>query len=359
MDRFELQPLFSPALPEVAAFLEQQLNQKPEKTTNIERRLRWLLLENPAAQDGTPAGFCVRDRDGAIRGLSLCFPVNFLAGDRRLRGLGSGSFFVDAPARSLGFFLFKRYLRIPGFAFYYASTCNAVSSELWKSMGGSPVPDSETEYLVPLRLDRTIPALVASRTDSASAFRIARALGQAANPAMQFLTRPSPGVFVKPCQDWQTLSDLAFRHRPAGGITCERSAEFLAWRYGPSSPLYPCAVYLLSDRQGNQGWFALGDASRGKPQPYRESVLLDVIWPADKMNFRDLFRAILRAAAEQADALLLSARPGIDFRPLRPWVLRRRLPAPRAYVIHPRGASPLALDALEYDDSDSIAWRFN
>jgi hypothetical protein len=359
MDRFELQPLCSSALPEVAAFLGQQLNQESKSTSNIERRLRWLLLENPAAQDGTPAGYCARDGNGAIRGLSLCFPVNFLAADQRLRGLGSGSFFVDAPARSMGFYLFKRYLRIPGYAFYYASTCNAVSSELWKSMGGSAVPDSETEYLVPLRLDPTIPALVASRTDSQSAFRIARALGQAANPLFQFLTRPSPHLFVKPCQDWQTLSDLAFRHRPAGSITCERSPQFLEWSYGPSSPLYPCAVYLVSDRRGNQAWFTLGDLSRGKQQPFRESVLLDVIWPADQMNFKDLFLSILRAAAEQADALLLSARPGIDLRQLHPWVLRRRLPAPRAYVISPRGAPALALRSFEYDDSDYIAWRFD
>src|SRR5580658_1040269 len=91
MDRFEIHPVGCCALPEVGAFLGRQLSPR----TGIERRLRWLLLDN-------------------------------------------------AAARSLGFYLFKKYLRVPGYSFHFASTCNAVSSELWKVAGGSAVPESET-----------------------------------------------------------------------------------------------------------------------------------------------------------------------------------------------------------------------
>jgi hypothetical protein len=369
MDRFEIQPVVCSALSDVAAFLEQQLSLKPEFSSvkpacsqsalSTERRLRWLLLENPSATKGTPHGYCVRDESGAIRGLNLAFPATFLAADQRIRGLGSGSFFVDPPARSLGFYLFKKYLGIKGYSFHFASTCNAVSSELWRNAGGRAVPGSETEYVLPLQLDVMLPAFVASRTRSRSAVRLARLCGRTADQALRILTRPSTSLTIEPCQDWKMLSELSFRHRSAKHVTSERTVEYLEWRYGPASPLFPCGVYLVTDRRGNQGWFAVGDLSRGKTAPFRESALLDVIWPENRMDFKSLFQAILRVAADGADSIFFRGRPGFDFSEFRPWAIRRRLPAPRAFVITPKGTPQMPVDSLEYDDSDYIAWRFD
>lgn len=368
MTRFELQPVVRSALPDVSAFLhgwfsreaEGSPAQKPVRETvfSIERRLRWLLIDNPVANTDSALGYCLRDGLGVIRGINLCFPVAFLSADKRLRALCSGSFFVDPPARSMGFYLFKKYLSTPGYSFYFASTCNASSSELWKSIGGHPVPNSEMEYILPLRLDVVIPAFVAARTSSQVAARIARICGRSANPILRFLTRPTAKLTIEPCQDWEKLSELSRRHRPPNQITSDRSPALLRWRYGPGSPSYPCGVYLFRDELGNEGWFSLGDLTHGQEGPLRKTVLLDAIWPREQISFGCIFREIVGVTADSADVILFRWQPGLDYSECGRCVIPYKLAAPRAFVSIPKGAPDFPLGALDYDDSDYIAWRF-
>ena len=159
MERFEIQPVLSSALPDVAGFLRRWRDNQAEGSSvphpvregslSIERRLRWLLVENPVTTDGSQHGFCIRDHLGIIRGLTLSFPAAFLAADQRLLGLCSGSFFVEPQARTLGYYLFKKYLSSPGYSFFFATTCNANSGALWGRLGGCAVPNSETERITP------------------------------------------------------------------------------------------------------------------------------------------------------------------------------------------------------------------
>jgi hypothetical protein len=86
--------------------------------------------------------------------------------------------------------------------------------------------------------------------------------------------------------------------------------------------------------------------------------LLDAIWPREKMSFRGIFQEIVRLAHRGADAIFFRSRPGLDYREYSPWILARRLETPRAFVIVKKGAPPLALDLLDYDDSDDSAWSF-
>ncbi|MGI8959244.1 MAG: hypothetical protein ACR2IV_05710 [Bryobacteraceae bacterium] len=365
---FELQPILRSALPDVAAFLhrwriseaENWPTQKParESVGSIERRLRWLLIDNPVATADSTLGYCLRDGAGVIRGLNLHFPIAFLSADKRLLGLCSGTFFVEPPARSLGFYLFKRYLSTQGYSFYFASTCNTDSSELWRSVGGRPVPNSETQYILPLRLDVLISAYVASRTSSQVAATIARMCGRSANPILRFLTRPSAKLAVEPCQDWEKLSELSGRHRSADHITSDRSPALLRWRYGPGSPSHPCGVYLFRDELGNEGWFSLGNVTLGEGGQFRASVLLDAIWPREQISYRDIFQEILRVTAATADAILFRWQPGLNYRQYSRCVIPRKLGAPRAFVSVPKGAPRFPLDSLDYDDSDYMAWTF-
>jgi hypothetical protein len=228
MERFELQSVLRSDVPDVAGFLHRWRSSEAEASpteksvhesaSSIERRLRWLLIDNPVAMTDSTLGYCLRDGLGVIRGLNLCFPCAFLSADKRLLGLCSGSFFVEPPARSLGFYLFKKYLSTPGYAFFFASTCGSNSSELWRSIGGCPVPNSETEYILPLRLDVLIPAYVACRSSSQIAARIARMCGRSANPIVRFLTRPSAKFNIEPCQDWEKLSVTVRRRSWTGDM---------------------------------------------------------------------------------------------------------------------------------------------
>jgi hypothetical protein len=368
MERFDLQPVMHHTLPEVAAFLcrwrcsdaENSPAEQPvcEPADSIERRLRWLLLDNPVAvKDGT-LGYCLRDGLGVIRGLNLCYPSAFVSADQGLMGLCAGSFFVEQAARSMGFYLFKKYLNTPGYSFYYSSTCNGNSSELWKSMGGCAVPHSETEFILPLRLDAVMPAYVAARTSSKAAASIARTCGRGVNPILRFLTRPSAKLAIEQSHDWQKLADLARRHRSADHITSDRSPALLQWRYGPDSPSHPCSVYLFRDEQGNEGWFALGELSHGDGGKIREAVLLDAIWAQEKTSYRSIFQHIVSVAAASADVILFRWQPGLDYSEYSRFMIAHKLAAPRAYVSVPKRAQGFPLDLLDYDDSDYIAWRF-
>jgi hypothetical protein len=362
MERFELQPVVRATLPEVAVFLQRWRKDaetgQAETIHSIERRLRWLLIDNPVAVAETVLGHCLRDDLGVIRGLNLCYPAAFVSANQKLLGLCSGSFFVEPEARSLGFYLFKNYLRTPGYSFYFASTCNTISGELWKSIGGCQVPNSEIEYILPLRLDAVIPAYVAARTSSQAAAGIARLCGRGANPILRFLSRPTAKLLVEPCQDWEKLSELARRHRSPRHITSDRSPALLEWRYGPGSPSYPCGVYLFRDEAGNEGWFSLADLSHGQGSKIREAVLLDAIWPQAGTSHKSLFQQILSVAVDTADAISFRWQPGLDYDEYRRFVIAHKLSAPRAFVSVPKNAPRLPLDSFDYDDSDYIAWRF-
>lgn len=368
MERFEIQPILSSALPDVAGFLHRWRGNEAERssvqhyvredTLSIERRLRWLLLENPVATEGTRLGYCLRDHQGVIRGLNLDIPAAFLSADQRLLCLCSGSFFVEPAARPLGLYLFRKYLASPGYSFFFSTTCNANSGELWRKLGGYAVPNSEIEYVLPLRLDVMIPAFVATRTSSEAARGIARICGRCANPILRLLTRPSAKLAIEPSQDWEKLSELSRRHRSSNHITSDRSAEFLRWRYGSASPLYPCGIYLFRDNQGNEGWFSLGNVLRGGQQQICGSILLDAIWPREKMSFRAIFEEILRLAVPRADAIFFRSRPGLDYREYSPWIIPHRSETPRVFVMMRKGAPLLDLDLLDYDDSDDGAWSF-
>jgi hypothetical protein len=367
-EHFEIQAILNPALPDVAAFLHRWRSHRfvnapvhsahqrvSESALSLERRLRWLLVENPVVTENSPLGYCVRDRVGVIRGINLCFPSAFMAGNQRLLGLCSGSFFVEPTARSMGFYLFKKYLSFAGYEFHFATTCNPNSEPLWRMLGGRAVPDSETEYILPLRLDGMLSAFVATKTSSELASGIARIAGRCANPILRFLTQPSPALTIEPCQDWEKLSELYHRNRSVDSITSERSAEFLQWRYGPGSPVYPCGIYLFRDKQGNEGWFSMGNLIRGG---IRGPSLLDVIWPHKRMSFKAIFQEILRLAPSGADALFFRRQPRLDYRELCRWAIPHNVQA-RTFVISPKEAPLMALDSFDYDDNDYVAWMFN
>jgi hypothetical protein len=287
---------------------------------------------------------------GVIRGLSLSFPAAFLASDQRLIGLCSGSLFVESQARTLGYYLVRKKLSSPGYAFFFATTCNANSGPLWRTLGGCAVPNSETDYILPLRLDTVLPTLVSGRTSSSVASGIARIVGRWTNPMLQLFSPQSAKLTTEPSQDWPKLSELFRRHRPADWITSDRSAEFLRWRFGQTSPDSPCTTHLFRDRRGNEGWFCLGERICGPHGQIRASVLLEAIWPRKKMSFKDVLPAILSSVAAQADAIYFRPRPGLDYSECSRWIVPRRSAVPQAFVITPQGRPPIATGSLDYAD---------
>lgn len=361
MERFDIQPILVSGLPEVANFLRRWRNDRdeesaikrpvPEDVLSTERRLQWLLVENPLATGVSQHGFCIRDASGVIRGIDISFPAAFLTADQRLLGLCSGAFFVEPQARMLGFYLFKRNLSSPGYSFFFATTCNANSGPVWKAVGASSVPNCETEYVLPLRLDVMLPALLTGRTSSRVTAAMARVFGRCANPVVQLLAQKSAELTIEPCRDWEKLSELFHRHKSPHWITTDRSPEFLRWRYSLNSPNHPTDICLFRDKRGHEGWFSLGNIVRGRQGQIRGRVLLDAIWPREKMRFRDIFPTILRLVANKADAVFFQPRPGVDYGECSPWIIPRR-GAPRIFAVTPKGSAPLAVSFLDLVPAD-------
>ena len=362
IERFEMRPLLGSALPDVARFLHRwHASGEPgpslplpvrDDSLSTERRLQWLLLENPLTRGADQHGLCIRNASGALVGVLLSFPASFLGGDERLLGLGSGSFFVEPRARAAGFFLFKRYLGHPGYAFFFSTTCNANSSALWKALGASAAPHSDTEYMLPLRLEVMLPAFLTKRTSSPRAAAIARVFGRCADPVRQLLTRKSGELTLEPCGDWEKLAGLFRRHRPAQWITTDRSAPYLRWRYGPNSHNHPFEICVFRDKRGNEGWFSLGHIIRGRHGQIRGCVLLDAVWPREKIGFREILAAILQLVASKADAVFFQPRPGVDHAEYSRWIIPCRLEAPKIFAITRKGGAPLAVSSLDLVPAD-------
>src|SRR2546422_405647 len=168
----------------------------------------------------------------------------------------------------------------------------------------------------------------------------------------QLLARKSADLTIEPCRDWEKLAELFRRHRSADRITTDRSATFLQWRYGPSSQNHPFDICVFRDQRGNEGWFSLGSIIREPRKPIRGCVLLDAIWPREKMSFRDILPAILQRVASTADAILFQPRPGLDYGECSRWVIPCRSEAPKVFAIPRKGGAPLAAASLDLVPAD-------
>jgi hypothetical protein len=367
MERFEIHPLLWSAIPEVAAFLQQSrlrdAADRPlwpafagESAHSLQGRLRWLLVDNPVARECSNFGYCIRDGRGAIRGMDLAFPAAFQWGDKRLLAFGSGSFFVDPEASSQGFYLFKRYLSSPRYSFFFSASCNARSAALWRHVGGQPIPGSDMEYVIPVGLKTLLPTLTATARGVAPV--LARSCGRVVDAVFRLLKRPSGGITTEPCLDWQKVSGLWQLHRDPNQITASRTSAFLRWQYGCGSPLDRSTTYLIRDKQGREGWFALGRVRRGKQGQLRALVLLDAVWPRESNLLDSILRESMRLAASEADLLLLRGRPDLPVRTYRGWMLSRKLEAPRAFVVMSKVSGQLPVHLLNYDSNEEYAWAF-
>jgi hypothetical protein len=367
--KFEIQAVRDVALSDVAEFLYRWHGNRedppssravPRNAKSIEQCLHWLLVENPV-QDVTPHyGFCARDDSGVIRGLSLNFPNAFLAGDRRLVGLCSGSYYVEPQVRTAGFFLFKRYLEFAGYSFHFATTCNANSGKIWEKVDGAPMPNSETEHILPLRFDVMVPTFIGGRLLNGMAAGMGRALGRCGNFVSGLLQRRTSRLRVEPCRDWDRLAELSRRHRPRELITADRSVPFFEWRYGQNSPNHLADVCLFQDAHGNEGWFALGERMLGRDGQVRSAMVLDAVWPRSRMHPREILPAMIERASGWADAIFFSPRPGMDFRECSRLIVPRRFEAPRVWAkaLEGTGFDLASLDVVSADGDSGWSNRF-
>lgn len=343
-------------LSEIAGFLGRWRAERPSGTplrniAQIERQLKWLLVDNPCASASSRFGYCVRDVGGTLRGIMLSFPAAFVMGDRRLVGLASGSFFVEPLAATAGFFMFKKHLTDRGPNFFFATTCNTNSAPIWRALGAEPIDHTAAEYILPLDLGGLLPTIVAGHSGRRVAESIARAVGRVGSGLMAMSIRRAPQLSLTPCRDWEKLATLFERHRRRDIVTSERTGRFLEWRYGPGSPNHRARIYLTRDQRGNEGWFVVDDVVRGSTGRLRGALLVDWVCPHDQMPADDLLRAVVHVCPRETHAVFLRERIGSSYQRSR-FVIRRRLNVPETFIRFSLGARPFGLDALDLVPAD-------
>ncbi len=360
--RLEIEPVREDRLASVARFLavwhasyaedEQERTHRSVDPWKIERQLDWRLVQNPARLPDAELGYCVRTEDGEIVGTLLVFPTRFLLGKRPLTGLCSSCFFVKPEARLQALLMFKKYLAMPRYDFYFGTTCSPYSGKLWQKLRGSAVADSQFEYIVPLRTATLLEALANSKHVHRNWMTLARIIGHGIDTLRTVSVKKSSRLMVEVTQDWERIAELSRRHQDANRVTNERSASFLKWRYERSTAASPHQVHRFKDRSGNEGWFALAQVPRGRRGQVRGTLLLDCIWPRQKIKLSHILALAAELSASNADALFLNTRPGVRYADLGRMTFRRKLEGPQCFILASKFADTIPEKLVDFVPGD-------
>lgn len=317
-----------------------------------ERRFQARISGYPYFIDGLPRGWVLRDRSEALVGALLAFAWRFRLGEHRLLGLAAGPFFVDPDVRLQGFFMLRQLLNTQSVDLFYANTCNATAGALWTKLGGTAVPNSDVEYLVVFNPGPVAQEFALRRNAGEAVSSLAGIAGGMAAP---LAWRRRSGLRVEPTGDWERMAATAEQHRDRELLTGDRSVTYLRGSYQEALERKAVEIYCFRDAQGNEGWFSLARATRGRVRQIRSAQLLDVVWPRGRMDFDVVLAAIADAARSDADLLSIRARPGIpELQPAGIAVLRRSLPAPEAFVRSRFSAEPNLSARADFATADAV-----
>jgi hypothetical protein len=127
---------------QIASFLSSQTGASKNA---LRKRLAW-LLRNPALTPDIPFGIGAF-RDTCLRGVMMCAPNRFHEGCVTKTCVLSILFYVDRDARGSGLPVFLKFRALAGRYPLYVATANAVASQIWLRLGGTPVAGSDCEYV--------------------------------------------------------------------------------------------------------------------------------------------------------------------------------------------------------------------
>jgi hypothetical protein len=351
MDNYRNDPLGEEDLASVAEFLVRASSwiqgsdasptdrEQPPQGALLET-LRWRLLENPARRP--ELGLCLRDTNHTLLGVMLYFPSWFVFEDQRVMGLGSGGFFVDPRARLQGFFMFRKLLKARDVDFFFATTCNEASGPLWEKLGGSPTRGAIETYTLMIRAEAVAEEFAVRRRVRGVPLAAARLAGRLATPLLS-LSRGRSKISFHPTDDWDRLANLATLHRRHDALGCERSAEYLRWRYERSPSALRNELFEFRGSAGLAGWFSCqAQPNSGSLKRIRRYTILDIVYPRNGLDPASLVDALASLFSERADLVDLPYTLAKESQIRSPKLWRRQNLFPSSYAMSSRNwARPL------------------
>jgi len=336
--RAELVTLFEADLACVASFIARQSGRA---ALDVEARLRWFLLENPARQSGALLGHGLRAPNGDLVGCILCVPQNFRYDKQSVVLMGSSSFYVDEKFRGSGGLIFLQYSQLSRDLPLFGNSANAEAAQLWKARGAVAIGDSDHELFGVIRWSPIVEEMLVRSLGRGKLARVA-------STPLSRVIAPFSGGGVR----WDGFGSLTRLHSPEEAakltgddspqvLTANRDREYLHWRYfsgrDPTS-----AVFSFHDKHEDRPvMVAVNERPRGFREQIRTLNLLDV-YPQVNANMTSaIVAALWREYRAGIDAIVLR---GMDlerqelFQSLG--FKRRKFDAPNGWVLDRDGHLP-------------------
>lgn len=326
-------------IPEVAAYLARQAGTGEAAATPgmpPVRRLRWLLLENPARVDDVPLGWCIRDSARSIVGSLLCVPFRVAARGVTRTSLMSCKFFVDEPYRGAGLVPFRSYLKLGRQYPLFCTSANAVSGELFAGAGGCVIAGTDHTMLGVARYGPLAEEWIFRKTGC-------RALSRIAALPSCLLPRRAVGAGDGELRQLNLAEEvMALELSPPGDtVAVVRDLAYLRWRYFSTESANE--VLCLRGRGGGPRMVAVNQVRWGHRSQIRVLNVLDIWPPLDADSARSLVRLLWTRHEGEFDALWLRSQPpNVEAELCRLGFVRHRFPAPLGWCIDRSGLLPTA-----------------
>ena len=292
-----------------------------------ERRLRWLLLENPARTPDVPLGWCIRDAGRKIVGALLCVPFRVSARGVTRTALMSCKFFVDEPYRGAGLVPFRSYLKLGGQYPLFCTSANAVSGELFAGAGGYAIGGTDHAMLGIARHAPLAEEWLFRRTGRSVLSRVG------ALPA-RLLPGRSIGRAEGELRSLASAEEVVALDLPPPGdaIAVVRDHSYLRWRYfwGESAN----EVFCFRGVAATPRMVVVNQVRSGHRSQIRVLNVPDVWPPLDADSAPRLTRLLWQRYRGHFDALWLRSQPPSAEAALRrSGFVRHLFPAPLGWCV--------------------------
>ena len=322
---------------DVAAYLARQAGAGEATATQglpPERRLRWLLLENPARVDDVPLGWCIRDARQNVIGTLLCVPLRVAARDVSRTALMSCKFFVDEPYRGAGLVPFRNYLKLGRQYPLFCTSANAVSGELFAGAEGYAIAGTDHTMLGVARCAPLAEEWVFRKTGRSALSRVT------ALPSC-LLPRRKLGRSEGDLRPLTSVEDVMALGLPPPGdaVAVVRDAPYLRWRYFSADSANE--VLCFRGRGAGPQMVVVNQVRWGHRKQIRVLNVLDVWPPLDADTASSLVQLLWTRYEGAFDALWLRSQPtGAEAELRRLGFMRHWFPASLGWCIDSSGHLP-------------------
>ncbi len=302
--RADLFTLSEKDLAELARFVAAQSGRTVDA---VEGHFRWFLLENPARQPQDPLGFGLRSADQLV-GCILCSPQDFCCESRKIRLMGSSSFYVDDQYRGHGGRIFLQYSRLAKQWPLFGTSANADAAALWKVAGASPIPHSDAEFFGVLHWPPLVEEFVHRRYSNPLLARLAAT----SISNLVALLRPlkidgSISNALELLTSAEQVNDVVVQDSCAK-LTAMRDSAYIRWRYFSGQDASVAAFAFRSRKPDRQVLVTVNQRIRGYRDQIKTLNLLDVYPEVPADEYLRIVGALIDRYRKTVDTIVLRSQ---------------------------------------------------